>query len=186
MRLFLALSLPDSVASRLTDAVRRLEPEATDVAWCRRDQFHVTLAFLGDTAPAILPHLTAACERVCSACPSFSCRAYGFGFFGSKRSPRTLWAGVDPIPELMALQEAIWQTLPKFGFADNETHFCPHITLGRCRKGARNLRLIEAMDAEDQTDFGSWRVTRVTLYESRPSPRGPIYRAASLFPLATN
>ncbi|MDX9868606.1 MAG: RNA 2',3'-cyclic phosphodiesterase [Kiritimatiellia bacterium] len=186
MRVFLALPLPDPVTSRLTDTVRRLEPVAADVTWCRKEQFHVTLAFLGEAAPAIVPHLTDACGRVCAACPPFSCRARGLGFFGSKRTPRTLWAGVDPVPELMALREALWQTLPKFGFADNATHFRPHITLGRCREGSRNLRLIEVMDADDPAEYGSWRVQRVTLYESRPSSRGSSYRAVSPLPLAAD
>ena len=185
MRAFLAISLPPEIKAQLTNAVQRLAPVALDVKWCTPEQFHLTLAFLGEVSPAILPHVTAAAGRVCAALPAFSCRARGFGFFGTKRNPKTLWAGVDPSPELEALHEGLWAQLKKFGFENSEDEFRPHITLGRCREAARNHPVFKAMDADEETDFGAWEVTRVTLYESRLTPRGAVYRTLGHSGLAT-
>jgi 2'-5' RNA ligase len=140
MRAFLAITLPDEVKAKLCEAVKRLTPIAEGVTWCKRDQLHLTLAFLGEVSPAILPHVTAASERICAARPVFPCRAYGLGFFGNKRNPKVLWAGVDPSPDLDALHESLWQELKKFGFKNDEQAFRPHITLGRCREAAATTR----------------------------------------------
>lgn len=176
MRVFLAIAVPDDVKTRLAAAARRLAPAAADVAWCTRDQYHLTLAFLGEAAPAILPHVTTAAARVCAAMPPFACRAFGLGFFGNRRNPKTLWAGVDPTPELEALHEGLWTALKAFGFSDKEAGFRPHITLGRCREAARNQALTQAMDEDEDVAFGSWDVRRITLCESRTTPRGAVYR----------
>lgn len=179
MRVFLAITPPDDVKALLAAAVQRFSPVATDVTWYKRDQLHLTLAFLSEVSPAILPHLTAAAERVCAARPAFPCRAAGFGFFGIKRNPKVLWAGVDPTPELESLHEGLWVELKKFGYENREDDFRPHITLGRSRDAARNRALIDAMDGDQEADFGEWAVKRVTLYESRLTPRGPVYRTLS-------
>jgi 2'-5' RNA ligase len=184
MRVFLAIALPDDVKAKLTSAVQRFAPVAIDVKWYTKDQFHLTLAYLGEVSPAILPHVTAAADRVCATLPAFPCRAFGLGFFGTKRNPQTLWAGIDPQPTLEALQESLWKELKKFGFENGEPDFSPHITLGRCRESARNHPVVEAMDADEEVSFGEWEVARVTLFESRLTPRGALYRALSHSALA--
>ncbi|MDR2849626.1 MAG: RNA 2',3'-cyclic phosphodiesterase [Verrucomicrobiota bacterium] len=179
MRVFLAIVIPDEVKAALDAAVQRLSPAASDVAWCGRGPYHLTLVFLGEIAPSILPHVTAAIDRVCAATPPFECRAYGFGFFGTKRNPKTLWAGIDPVPELESLYERLWTELQKYGMKKDDVHFRPHVTLGRCRESTNNRAVIEAMDADEDIAFGAWQVSRVTVYESRPTPRGAQYRALS-------
>jgi 2'-5' RNA ligase len=176
MRVFFAIPVSDEIKAALSAAVQRLAPLASDVRWCVRDQFHVTLVFLGEVAPSFLPHVAAAMDRVCASTPSFDCRAYGFGFFGSKRNPQTLWAGIDLTPELDALYERLWGELKKFGFKNEEKAFRPHVMLGRCRETVNNRAVVDAMDADEAVAFGAWPVSRVTLYESRLTPRGAIHR----------
>jgi 2'-5' RNA ligase len=182
MRNFIAIPLPDAVKNRVKEAVQRLAPAAVDVTWCTKSQFHLTLAFLGETAPSILPHLSEGLMRLCAEVRPFTCRAYGYGFFGSKRNPKVVWAGVDPAPKLLELQEAVAMELSRFGFKIEVKAFRPHVTLGRCKERARNYPLIQAMEAEEQVDFGSWSVTGLTLFESRLSPRGAIYSVLARFP----
>ena len=177
MRIFIAIAIPDEVKSTLASATQRLAPFASDVRWCGRDHFHITLAFLGEIVPAFLPHVTTALSRVCVSTPPFVCHAYGFGFFGSKRNPRTLWAGIDPSPELEDLYERLWAELKKYGFKNEESELHPHVTLARCRESVNNKAVVEAMNADDAYDFGSWHVSRVTVFESRQTPRGSVYRA---------
>jgi 2'-5' RNA ligase len=177
MRVFLSISLPDEVKAQLMAAIQRLTPLAIDVKWYTKDQLHLTLAFLGEVPPAILPYVTAATDRVCAAVPPFTCHVTGLGFFGTKRNPQTLWAGVEESSELALLHEMLWKGLKKFGYENGEPDFHPHITFGRCRESARNRAVIEAMDADTASDFGEWEVARVSLFESRATPRGPVYRA---------
>jgi 2'-5' RNA ligase len=183
MRVFLAITISEEIKLSLAAAIQRLSPLASDVKWRAKDQLHVTLAFLGEVAPAILPHITTATGRVCASVSPFACRAHGFGFFGTKRNPKTLWAGIDPAPELEDLHGRVWAELKKFGLKNDEVDFRPHVTLGHSKAFANNRAVIDAMDADEADGFGAWEVSRVTLFESRPTPRGALYCALRRFVL---
>jgi len=183
MRTFIAITLPQETKAALAAAMKRLAPVAVDVAWCNASQLHITLAFMGEIAPSILPHLSAGLSRVCQALPVVPCRAYGFGFFGNRRNPKVIWAGVDMPPEMDTLHGALWQELQRFGFSTDEDLFRPHITLGRCKERARNQPLTEAMDTDTDIHFGTWTASSITLFESRPSPKGTLYRVQNKFTL---
>jgi len=172
MRSFIALALPDSVKIQLQNAVKRLTPLGVNVVWRTKDQFHLTLAFLGETSPAILPHISEKMTQLCAAIQPFTCRAYGYGFFGTKRNPKTIWVGAEPVQALGELNETLCELLKKFGFKTESEGFRPHITLGHCKERARNHPLVQAMDEEEQVDFGSWSVAGLTLVESRVTPKG--------------
>jgi 2'-5' RNA ligase len=186
MRTFIAIKLPNETKAALAVAMKRLAPVAVDVAWCNVSQFHLTLAFLGEIAPAILPHLATALTRVCQSAPAVPCRAYGLGLFGNRRNPKTIWAGIDLVPELDTLHSALWQELKRFGFSTDEDRFRPHVTLGRCKERARNQSLTDAMDADTEINFGTWMATDITLFESRPTPKGAHYSPLSTFRLGGN
>ena len=182
MRTFIAITLPQETKAALAAAMQRLAPVAVDVTWCV-GQLHLTLAFLGDIAPSILPHLSTAMTRVCQTLPAVPCHAYGLGFFGNRRNPKTIWAGVNLSPELETLHSALWRELKRFGFSTDEDRFRPHITLGRCKERARNQPLTNAMDADTEIEFGRWAATGITLYESRPTPKGTRYSPLNKFRL---
>jgi len=183
MRLFFAIPVPDAVKTSLRNAIDRLAPGASGVKWCKRDQLHITLAFLGEVAPLILPHVTAAADRVCATLPPFVCRAHGLGIFGTKRMPTTLWAGIDPAPELDLLHEQLWLELEKYGLKNTKLDFRPHITLGRCRSKTNNRSMVRAMENDEEIEFGDWTVKGVTLYESRLTPHGALHRRLNQSPL---
>jgi len=184
MRSFIAIAIPDAVKTQLSVAVKRLSPQAIDVTWCTKDQFHLTLAFMGETSPAILPHVYEKLSQLCATLEPFKCRAYGYGFFGTKRNPKTIWVGAEPVQELGALNEALCEILKRFGFKLESDAFRPHITVGRCKERARNHPLVLAMDEEEQLDFGSWPAEGLTLYESRLTPKGSIYVKLNRFPFS--
>ena len=183
MRVFLAITPPDAIKASLLSAIQRLTPIAANVTWCTRERLHMTMAFLGDTASAILPHITTAVERVCATHAPFTCQAYGFGFFGIKRNPTSLWAGINLDTNLETLNDELWQALKTFGYENAEISFRPHITLGRCHSAPRNRAVVDAMAEDSEIDFGQWIVTHVSILESRPTPRGPIYRTIANVPL---
>ena len=183
MRTFIAITLPQETKTALTAAIKRLAPEAVDVTWCKADQLHLTLAFLGEIAPSILPHLSSAMTHVCGALSAVPCHAHGLGFFGNRRNPKVIWAAVGLPPEMDRLHGGLWQELKRFGFNTDEDRFRPHITLGRCKERARNQALTDAMDADTEIEFGKWTAKDITLYESRPTPKGSLYISLNKFRL---
>ena len=186
MRVFLAISLSDGIRAGLAAAVQRFSPLIEGVKWCHRDQMHITLLFLGEVAPAFVPHVSETVQKVCADHPAFTCAVNGYGFWGNMRNPTALWAGVEMPEELESLQEKLVRAVKKLGFPDLSSEgFQPHITLGRCKTVRKNgaLELLRAMDADTEADFGILEVNKVTLFESRLTPKGPIYRTMEKFPL---
>lgn len=184
MRTFIAIPVPEEVKQTLGGVIQKLNPSGIDVTWSDKTKLHITLAFLGETAPAILPHLHSAMATLLANYQPFSCHAYGLGFFGNKRNPKVLWAGIDATPELMDFHEELWTLLKRFGYKDETIgDYRPHITLGRCPERAKNIQLIKAMDAEQDIDYGTWRAPVIVHYESKLTPRGPLYSPLNKFKL---
>lgn len=185
MRIFIALKVPEQIRQRLYAAYAPFREHAENTVWCKHEQFHVTLAFIGNAAPGFLPYLRQNLDRACAVVPAFDCQAAGYGFFGSRRNPTILWAGVEPAADLEALYDHFWKMLEPLGYEKPSPRFHPHITLARFNARARNKALLDALDASDNDTFGEWRATEATLYESRETPRGLLYHAVHTSPFAS-
>jgi len=175
MRLFIAFELNPVVRRALVDACTPFHPLAQNCTWYKADKLHVTIAFLGDAAPSFLKHLTHAIDTVCGQVEPIPCRVAGFGFYGSRRYPSVLWAGVEPAAVIETLHDRLWHALGKLGYEKPSAPFDPHITLARCESRTRNAALLEALDVAPADDFVQWTAAGVTLFESRLSPRGAVY-----------
>lgn len=184
MRLFAAIAPPQGVRALMSRACQTLAPLSDQTVWCKPEQLHITLAFIGESPPAFQPHLWQALDRACAVVPAMDCRAAGFGFFGSRRSPTFLWAGVEPAEDLEMLHDRLWKALEALGYKRQERRFHAHVTLARCKGRARNKAVLEVMERMEDDVFGEWCAEGVTLFESKPSPRGQIYRALHTSPFA--
>src|SRR5512135_3357040 len=84
MRLFVALwPSPEAIgelATVLADAV----PRTPDLRWVGSDQWHVTLAFLGEVADPHRPELERRLTRVATRYPPVALRFAGGGRFGDR------------------------------------------------------------------------------------------------------
>src|ERR1039458_2056675 len=99
-RLFIAVTIPEEVKAKIAEAqseLRRALPERS-VRWTKREQFHLTLRFLGNVDA---PRVEALEEALRAACRGFSAlwlSARGIGFFPDLRFPRgARGGGSDPI-----------------------------------------------------------------------------------------
>jgi 2'-5' RNA ligase len=96
LRLFLAISLPDSVKDEIEKAQRQLRVAFPGklVRWTKREQFHLTLKFLGNVRESRVSGLISALRETCMPLSELQLRAEGIGFFPDARFPRVIWAGV--------------------------------------------------------------------------------------------
>ena len=126
MRLFLAITLPDAWKDALARAAAVLRAAGGTGTFTRRDNFHLTLVFLGevdDPAPVM-----AAMDRV--SVPPFSLRAAAPGLF-RRREGDVRWVGLEPCPGLDALQSLLCTQLRAAGHFVEDRPFRPHLTLGQ-------------------------------------------------------
>jgi len=151
MRLFVALLVSQEMKSALLRTQAALRRQGAEGNFSREENFHLTLAFLGETEdPA---GAEAAMEQACRGSGPFRLTLRGGGSFGD-----SWWAGVDAPPALGELAGRLAGALRDRGFAVPRREFLPHITLIRQVRSPLPLR--------PETEAASMTVRRVSLMRS--------------------
>ena len=173
LRLFVAGELPEAAkdALRLWQA-RVLEP--------RRDlrvnhEFHLTLCFLGLTAPEAVPALVEALSGIAwTAC---SARVQG-PLFLPQRGPRRVIALAleDPSGGLARLHAKVAAELARTGSYElEERPWTPHVTVARLRHHGQPFPL-------QNVNIMELRVVRMVLYSSLLKRAGAVHTPIAVFP----
>jgi 2'-5' RNA ligase len=188
LRLFIAISLPAIVKDEIEKAQgemrRALPPEC--VRWTKREQFHLTLKFLGNVEAPRLSALVDALRNVSKNFSTLHLRAERIGFFPEARSPRVIWVSVHDERELLPrLQAAIESAVQGFTTEQPEGKFTGHVTLGRVKSIKRPQAEILAQLASRlaRRQFGDWTVDQVELIRSELSSSGSHYTVIETAPL---
>jgi len=157
-RLFVAAIPPVAVLDQVAALPR---PEVEGLRWTTRDQWHVTLRFLGRVAD--VDAVRAALELVSLS----RCEARlgpGVGRFGR----RVLHVPVTGLDDLAA---AVVASTAAVDAPHEDRPFAPHLTLARAR--ARRGIDLRALTGEPIT--ATWPVEDICLVESHLHPRGARY-----------
>ncbi len=177
-RLFIALELPEELRARLGQ-LRTADPDlARELRWARGQGLHVTLKFLGNTAPERRDGLVEALESL-EPGPPFELACRGLGIFGTPRRPRVLWAGLEgDLAALSALQAKVERVCAALGWPEERREFRPHVTLARPRSDDTFTASssLETMLARYRDRlFAGFTAETVSLFRSQPGPGGAIY-----------
>lgn len=179
IRAFVAIPLPEEAVRAMTAAQVGL-PSGRPVP---EENFHVTLAFLGEHPDPVIEDVHLALERI--RVPAFELTISGLGLFGSDKH-RVLYASVEPEPGLTRLREKVVQAARGAGVELPRERYAPHVTLARFGAGLRG----EA--AQEMRDFaarrmgvraGPFPVEEFILYRSTLGRSAPIYEELAVYPL---
>lgn len=170
--LFVAIRIPDDAARRLA---ARQPARARGVRPVRREQLHLTLAFLGRTPVEPVDDALSTVRG-----QAFETSLEALGKFGSSRRRLVLWAGIEPVPDLLRLQADVADALRASGHVLEDRPYRPHVTLARCPRGFPRDRLAAFLEGNVA---GSFRVEAFGLYSSRPGDGGPDHRLEREYPL---
>lgn len=173
LRLFFGLELPDAIKQRLLT----VQQPIAGARWQRADQLHLTLVFLGSVDNDQLPQVCNAARNL--PMERFDASVSGIDCFGRPENPKNLWAGVHPAERLTELHEALNQRLSLYGFGQEKRRFRPHITLSRFRKEAGSVQKL--LQAHKDFRAGTFRVDRITLYQSTQGADGSVYTVLDRF-----
>ncbi|MCG6166326.1 RNA 2',3'-cyclic phosphodiesterase [Leptospira sp. FAT2] len=176
MRTFLGISVPEEVKEQLTSICYGIP----DVRWVPKENFHITLVFLGEQSNEKLDVLSEFCSTVSS--PSFHLNLKSVGTFGKQKSPSILFAEVSAPPELLQLQKTLDGGLRRFGFSPDRQDYHPHLTIGRFKNtnGTRVLTYLEEFSDFSTSDFP---VSEFHIYSSKTFSDGPVYFIEESFSL---
>lgn len=170
IRLFVALDFPPEVRERLAG----LGGGVPGARWTEADNLHLTLRFIGEVPDDMAADIDAALAEIES--PAFDLVLDGVGMFGSGRSARVLWAGVERSEPLTRLQSKVESALVRCGLPAEERKFSPHVTLARLRDAPKE-RLGRFLEERGLFRAGPMRIDRFTLYRSHLGKGGAVYEA---------
>ena len=175
-RLFVAIRPPESVRESLLDLMEGI----ADARWVDEDQLHLTLRFIGEVDRHGAEDVAAALASVRH--PAFEIAVGGLGSFDRRSGAATLWAGVTPHEALRALHKKVDQALQRTGLEPERRAYHPHITLARLPRGAGSIQAL--LDRAGPIVTPPFAVREFILFESRLTPKGPIYTEAATYSLA--
>lgn len=183
LRLFIAIELPPALKEALVllqeELQRQLPPKV--VRWVRPEGMHLTLKFLGDTAPARVDTVGAAMQKAARGFSPFTFQVEGLGCFPNPRKARVLWAGIPQVPQaLVGLQRATDLQMSQLGWEREKRSFSPHLTLGRVNKhvpAAGREQLAALLAKGGVGDLGEVAVKEIILFQSDLRPGGAVYTA---------
>ena len=127
VRLFIAVSLPEAVRDVLAAEAASVR-DMTGGRSAPPESFHLTLAFLGETAEERLGEVRAAMEECPS--PPLELTVGGWGRF-RQRGGDVLWREVRGGNALYSLQRRLVRALGKRAFTVDKKEYVPHITFVR-------------------------------------------------------
>lgn len=174
IRLFTALEIPYDIARRL----EALQSGIEHARWIERENFHITLRFIGDIAENVAADVDEALADI--PFEPFELELEGVGEFGGAK-PHALWAGVKLTEPLKRLQARHESAMRRVGLEPDRRKYTPHVTLAR-------LRAIEAPEvyrfiaANNLFATPKFKVTRTVLFSARASTGGGPYVAERFYP----
>ena len=175
MRLFVALSIPDSVAQSLM----LLQGGVPSARWQTREQLHLTLRFIGEVEGNEMDAIDDMLAGIMA--PDFTLQLHGVGQFGNKQ-PHSLYAAVRPNPALEHLQRKIDTAIRRVGQPQDAHKFTPHVTLARLRHPDPE-KVVEWLQYHALATSTEFPVEAFHLYSSRLTSDGSIYAIEEDYPL---
>jgi 2'-5' RNA ligase len=180
MRSFIAIPVPEEIARDLAP-VRAAIPFGRVVP---AENLHLTLAFLGDVAEALLEEVHFALQTLRQ--PDFEISLAGLDTFGADR-PATLNIIAEANPGLSELQKRVRSRLHGVGLDIERRRFVPHVTLARFPKSMtpdENGRIGRFLAARADLRLPPYRASAFCLYESILTTEGPHYEVLESYPLS--
>lgn len=172
VRAFVAVRVPGGVADALENFLSELRPLAR-IRWVRREQFHITLKFLGELENNVVDEVIDALTPMKSFTP-FTVELNHIGAFPNLNSPRVLWLGGDKgAQELGRLAKKVNDVLNEAAGLERESKkFTAHLTLARLRDTVLPEALVKRLGG---VPVLSWECSELVLMKSVLTPQGPIY-----------
>lgn len=172
LRCFVACWPADSTREWLDQVARDAHLRYPGARRVRRENLHLTLAFIGEL-PLAKAQQAAQALRDLSSEP-FEWRLDHVGRF---ERARVLWAGGQPEPRLLQMAETVRASLQTMQIRFDEKRFAAHVTLLR---DLPSKRAPESDDSVHAIEPFTWPIRSALLMVSERDPKGAtVYRPLS-------
>ena len=178
LRLFVALQPSEPARAALAE----LAAGIAGVSWTPREQFHLTLRFIGEVPDAQAEKIEAALAGV--RVRPFLLELESVGGFPPRGHPQVLWAGARSHPFLHQLRQQVDDRLLACGTDLELKPFVPHFTLARCRE-APPVAVAHWLKRHRGFAGPAWPVDAFYLMSSELARTGAVHRVVRKFPFAS-
>ncbi|MFF2146785.1 RNA 2',3'-cyclic phosphodiesterase [Kitasatospora sp. NPDC058190] len=131
LRVFVALAPPDDAKAELARALQPAYAMYPRLRWNRIEDWHITLAFLGELPSTAVPLLRSVLAGRAASHPALRLGLRGGGHFDE----RLLWSGIDgDLEGLHLLAADVRELVRSCGIEFSDRPLRPHLTLARSRR----------------------------------------------------
>jgi 2'-5' RNA ligase len=178
MRLFIALDTEPDIRNVLSPVHSFLAGHSNIVKIVPSEDFHVTVKFFGECRTGIYEDIKKSFANIFKPSYEMKYTLKGLGAFPDLHHAQVIWCGIYPeSDEVQRAFASVESFAEQLGFPREKRKFIPHVTLARVRKGMKlTSAVVQFIREREQTVFVTSRFTRLALYSSTLTPKGPLYR----------
>lgn len=176
MRSFIGISLPVGLKKDIYDIQKKLDSTSNKIKWVKKENLHLTLKFIGNISEKLTPKILNHMKEAVTGIKTLSFNGNIIGAFPKIRHPKVIWIGsTEKNNKLHELFQRVEDALFHLHIEKEKRKFHPHITIGRTKQFNQKKELINLLN---QITFSPhiMKITTLTLYKSKLSPKGPIYK----------
>ena len=178
MRLFVAIGIPE----RLAPLLNTLQSGVPGARWVKPENFHLTLAFIGEVDGGLAQDIDTALLRIHGH--KFEISLAGVGHFSDGNFARALYVPAGDNPALAGLQQKIDGALTRIGVRRDRKKYLPHVTLARfANKTETGHHFAQFLASHSLFKCPPFTVETFALYSSMVGKAGSIYRVEADYPL---
>ncbi len=177
LRLFTGIELPVLLRQRLV----LLQGGLDGAKWVERDNFHLTLNFIGEVSEQVAEDAHDALSGIRT--PPFDIELKGTGSFARGDNVKVLWVGVEKNEVLHRLKEKIDRARAKYDVPVEKRKYLPHVTLARFRHAPEEAKIAEFMATHNLFSGDAFTVDHFTLFRTHQTKHGSEYEALAEYPL---
>ena len=172
IRAFLALELTQTVRNKLSAHAELISghEKLYQIRWLPKENYHLTLAFLGNVDYILISSLRLKLERNLSFNKAVPFRFIEITPFPFSGTPKIAAAMLEYSYELMQLQHNTAKCVRAFGISLERRRFTPHVTLGRLKSRSR-----KSIVFQPQQIFLEGVSKKVVILQSELATKGAIY-----------
>ncbi|HEY9085966.1 MAG TPA: RNA 2',3'-cyclic phosphodiesterase [Candidatus Tyrphobacter sp.] len=177
-RLFIGIELDDETRQRCAAVSERLRASSPNLRLVEPENYHLTLAFLGNVKAEWMAEIERALDATASRHRQFPVTLNRLGAFPHERKPRVIFVGSRGAdPAYRALAAGVSAECKRLAFQVEDKDDIPHVTLARVPERARlSLPLLDVERIVVD-------VAALTLFESIPHEGHTRYEARHVSPL---
>lgn len=178
IRSFIALPIPKETADELGDIAAKMsyQDKSNAVKWVDQENYHVTLAFLGEQNESDLDAFAEALDANLTQHEFLANLSHISPFPETK--PKLLAAMLEKTPDILAVQKQVVSSIHSAGLMFDKRKFIPHLTLGRYRHTRNQYAGTIPMNVSYEA-----YIDEVVLYQSILNSSGAEYEPIYRFPL---